>query len=142
MPSRIRVFTVAAFAALTIAAPSIAAPMPKDWHAPAAFLAQAVCIHGHEGAWPDNTANSYFGGMQFLEDTWIRAGGARYEAFRHPGGWHPPDSRHSRPWSSSRDGKLWPFPASPREQLYRAWIIWRTHGGSWSEWGTRGLCGV
>lgn len=99
--------------------------MPKDWHASRWWLAQAVCIHSHEGAWNDNTGNTYFGGLQFLEDTWKRAGGAHYAAFDHPG-----DSRY-------------PFTPSPREQLYRAWVLWKRHGGAWTEWGDAvGACGL
>lgn len=103
--------------------------MPRHWRAPRWWLPQAVCIHGHEGAWPDNTGNTYFGGMQMLENTWTRAGGGHYAAFDHPG-----DSRY-------------PFTASIREQLYRAWVIYRKYKttwrpGSWSEWGTRGKCGL
>lgn len=107
--------------------------MPRHWHAPRPWLYQAWCLHdgmlrdshgqhlyrvgSGEGAWPTNSGNSYFGGLQFLPSTWRRAGGAEYTAFSHPG-----DPRY-------------PFTASPREQLYRAWIIWRSHNGSWSEWG-------
>jgi len=100
--------------------------MPSRWRAykhPAWFRA-AMCIHSREGAWDANTGNHYFGGAQFLESTWYRAGGAHYAAFDHPG-----DRRY-------------PFNASPREQLYRMWVIWRSHGGSWSEWGTAGMCGL
>lgn len=31
---------------------------------------------------------------------------------------------------------------SPREQFYRAYLVWRRDGGSWAEWGTRSLCGL
>lgn len=97
--------------------------MPRHWHAPAWWLGHpstaasratgAWCIHEHEGAWNANTGNGYFGGMQFLLSTWRRAGGSGY-----------------------------PHLSSPREQLYRAWVIWRWDGGSWREWGTRGACGL
>lgn len=103
--------------------------MPRHWHAPPWWLSQAVCIHSREGAWPDNTGNTYFGGLQFLESTWVAAGGSRYAAFDHPG-----DRRY-------------PFTAPIREQLYRAWITWdRDAGrvgdgrGSWREWGTAPAC--
>jgi hypothetical protein len=99
--------------------------MPHHWHAPSWWLRQAVCIHQHEGAWNDNTGNSYFGGLQFLPSTWYRAGGAHSSAFDHPG-----------------EQTRYPFTTSPREQLYRAWIIWRRDGGSWREWGTAGKCGL
>jgi hypothetical protein len=92
------------------------------WHAPVWWLKQATCIHDHEGAWDDNTG--YYGGLQFLRSTWENAGGAHYAAFDHPG-----DSRY-------------PFTASPREQLYRAWVVYRRDGNSWREWGTAGACGL
>lgn len=98
--------------------------MPKGWHAPKAWLAQAVCIHDHEGAWNDNTGNTYFGGMQFLESTWTSAGGKQYAAFDHPG------------------ERRYPFVAPIREQLYRAWLVWNRDGGSWREWGTARACGL
>lgn len=89
--------------------------MPKTWRAShyPVFLRSAMCVHQHEGAWNANTGNGYYGGMQFLLSTWHRAGGTGY-----------------------------PHLQSPREQLYRAWIIVRSHGGSWSEWGTRGRCNL
>jgi Transglycosylase-like domain len=101
--------------------------MPKRWHAPKAWLRQAVCAHQQEGAWNDNTGNGYFGGLQFAESTWEHAGGAHFDAFDHPG-----------------DQRGYPFTASIREQLYRAWIVWRRDGGSWREWGyrTRANCGL
>jgi hypothetical protein len=98
--------------------------VPKRWHAPPWWLREAVCIHGREGAWNDNTGNGYFGGMQFLRSTWTRAGGPYYAAFGHPG-----------------DGR-YPFTASAREQLYRAWLVWNRDGGSWREWGTARACGL
>lgn len=87
--------------------------MPSGWHAPHWWLLQAVCIHEHEGAWNDNTGNGYFGGMQFLLSTWLSVGGRSY-----------------------------PHLASPREQLYRAWLVYRRDGGSWREWGTARACGL
>lgn len=114
--------------------------MPKRWHAPRPWLYQAWCLHdgvlrdtrGHhlyrvgfgEGAWPANTGNTYFGGLQFKQSTWERAGGAHYAAFDHPG-----DRRY-------------PFTASPREQIYRMWVIVRQDHGSFREWGTAGRCGL
>ena len=109
---------------LTFAPPAVASPMPRHWHAPPWWLHQAVCIHQREGAWNDNTGNSYFGGMQFLQSTWRSVGGPYEEAFNHPG-----DRRY-------------PFAASPREQLYRAWLVYRRDGNSWREWGTAPACGV
>lgn len=96
--------------------------MPHGWHAPSSFLRAALCLHSKEGAWPDNTGNSYFGGLQFLESTWKRAGGADHPAFHHPG------------------ERRYPFDVSPREQLYRMWIVWRQDGQSFHEWGTASAC--
>lgn len=96
---------------------------PSPW--PSWWLAQATCIHEREGAWNDNTGNSYFGGMQFLQGTWERAGGGHDPAFDHPG-----------------DQSGHPFAQSPREQLYRAWIVYSRDGHSWREWGTAGACGL
>lgn len=92
--------------------------MPRHWHAPSWWLREAVCIHGREGAWNDATGNGYEGGMQFLRLTWERVGGL-----------------------SDRHGH-WASVASPREQLYRAWLIYRQDGGSWREWGTASACGL
>lgn len=128
----IAVILIFAYAAWWLTAPAMSAtasywPMPKGWHAPKAWLGHpstrtqratgAWCIHEHEGAWNAATGNGYEGGMQFLESTWHRAGGRSY-------------------------GSHWASVVSPREQLYRAWVIWRSHGGSWSEWGTARACGL
>lgn len=92
--------------------------MPHNWHAPTWWLPQAVCIHEHEGAWPDATGNGYEGGMQFLRSTWQSAGG-----------------------TVDRNGH-WASTASIREQLYRAWIVYTRDGNSWREWGTHRACGL
>lgn len=90
----------------------------RVWHPPRGFIQQALCIHRYEStdwhrAWTDWAGNRspYAGGLQFMESTWLRAGG------------------RGEPWQ-------W----SPREQVYRAYVIWRSHHGSWSEWGTRASC--
>ena len=101
---------------------AIARAVPKGWHAPRWWLAQAICIHQHEGAWNDNTGNGYFGGAQFLESTWFSVNGPDNQAFHHPG-----DRRY-------------PFTVSPREQLYRMWLVYRRDGNSFREWGTAGFC--
>ncbi len=99
--------------------------MPRGWRAPAWFLRDAICVHGKEGAWGDNTGNLYFGGLQWRRSTWLRAGGTDYTAFNHPG-----DRRY-------------PFPASPREEIYRMWIVVMMQDrGSFREWGTAGQCGL
>ena len=74
-----------------------------------------MCIHRHEGAWNANTGNGYFGGMQFLASTYRSVGGRA-------------------------DGRA--DLDTPREQLYRAWLVWRRDGGSWREWGTARACGL
>lgn len=92
--------------------------MPAKWHAPKAWLADAVCVHEHEGAWNASTGNGYEGGMQFLRSTWQGAGG-----------------------SVDRRGH-WASTVSIREQLFRAWFVWKRDGYSWREWGTAGACGL
>lgn len=87
--------------------------MPKRWHAPAWWLREALCVHSHEGAWDDETGNGYSGGMQFTSYTWASVGGL---------------GRASQ----------WP----PREQLYRAWLVYLRDGHSFREWGTASLCGL
>jgi len=91
----------------------LALGVPHHWHAPRRWLPQALCIHRHEGAWNANTGNGYYGGMQFLLGTWRSVGGV-----------------------------LRPDRATPREQLYRAWLVYRRDGGSWREWGTSGACNL
>ncbi len=96
---------------------------PPHWHAPAWWLPQAVCIHQHEGAWNaighsgtyDRHGHEYlyYGGMQFLASTWASVGGSGSAA-----------------------------KATPREQLYRAWRVYRRDGSSWREWGTARACGL
>jgi hypothetical protein len=36
----------------------------------------------------------------------------------------------------------WASVFSPREQLYRSYLVWRRDGGSWREWGTARACGL
>ena len=79
---------------------------PRHWKISPVWLDQALCVHRHEGSWRDPRA-PYYGGMQFHLSTWKRAGGRGY-----------------------------PHRATIREQLYRAWIIWRKNDGSWAEWPT------
>lgn len=88
-------------------------PAPRHWHAPTWWLPQALCIHAHEGAWNADTGNGYYGGMQFLLSTW-----------------------------QSVHGSGRPDLATPREQLYRAWLVYLRDGRSWREWGTAGACGL
>lgn len=77
-----------------------------------------MCVHSREGAWNDATGNGYEGGMQFLKSTWTSVGGR-----------------------VQRDGH-WASEASPREQLFRAWLVWRRDGGSWREWSSARACGL
>lgn len=95
-------------------------PQARAFNFPRGWLREAFCIHRHESVdwhragvdWLGNPSR-YYGGMQFLVSTWYGAGGRGL-----PSSW------------------------SPREQLYRAWIVWRRDGGSWREWGTAGVCGL
>jgi hypothetical protein len=88
---------------------------PAHWHATdhPRWYREALCIHAHEGAWTANTGNGYYGGMQFLASTWASANG--------------------RGLASA---------ATPRDQLYRAWIVYLRDGRSWREWGTARACGL
>jgi hypothetical protein len=112
----VRAGLLIAFAALLLALPASASNSgyTADW------LAQARCIHLKEGSWRANTGNGYFGGMQFSAATWLRLGGAPNPAFEHPG-----DPAH-------------PFTASRREQLRRAFLLWKHDGGTWRSWGAVG----
>jgi hypothetical protein len=90
-------------------------PWDADW------FAQAICVHSREGGWNSigyvHGVPTYGGGMQFLISTWRSVGG------------------HER--------SIYEIAASPpREQLYRAWLVWRRDGGRWAEWGTAGACGL
>lgn len=96
--------------------------MPAAWHAPAWWLPEAVCVHEHEGAWNSvgyvNGVPTFGGGLQFMPGTWRRARGAALDVF-----------------GIAR--------TSPREQLYRAWIIYTLDGRSWREWpNTAAACGL
>ena len=77
-----------------------------------------MCIHHHEGALNAATGNRYEGGWQFLKSTWISVGGKVY-----------PDGH-------------WAAEASPREQLYRVWLVWLRDHRSCREWGTARACGL
>ena len=111
-----RAVVLTGFAALLLALPASAARSGYS----AAWLAEARCVHLKEGPWTANTGNGYFGGFQFSAQTWRRVGGAADGAFAHPG-----DSAY-------------PFAATAKEQLHRAWLLWRRDGGSWRSWGAVG----
>jgi Transglycosylase-like domain len=113
---RMRAVLLTGLVVLLLAAPASAAGGSPS----AAWLEQARCVHLREGAWTANSGNGYFGGMQFMASTWRRAGGKPDPAFSHPG-----DARY-------------PFSASPTEQLYRAWLVWKADGGTWRSWGAVG----
>lgn len=88
----------------------------NPWRVPGWFVRQAECIYSHESGgygWHADTGNGYRTGLQFLPSTWVRAGG-----------------------SLNRFAN-----ASKAEIIYRAWVI-TGHGRSWSEWSTRGMCGL
>jgi hypothetical protein len=112
----VRTVLATGFAALLLALPASAA----DWSPSPAWLLQARCVHLKEAAWTANTGNGYFGGMQFAAPTWKRVGGKPDPAFKHPG------------------DAAYPFRASLREQLYRAWLLWKRDGGTWRSWGAVG----
>ncbi len=84
------------------------------------WLAQAQCVHQHEGPWNANTGNGYFGGMQMARQTWMGVNGRSQPAFAHPG------------------DPAYPFSASPQEQLHRAWLVWLRDGRTWRSWGAVG----
>jgi hypothetical protein len=104
------------FAALVLALPAAAAV----WQPPATWLVQAQCVHLKEAAWSANSGNGYFGGMQFSAGTWRSVGGKANPALTHPG------------------NPAYPFSATPAEQLYRAWRLWRRDRGTWKSWGAVG----
>lgn len=102
------------FAVVTTSAQAARPPYPAWW------WRQAQCVHMHESAdwhragvdWRGRPS-PYYGGMQFTLYTWRSVG-----------------------------GRGLPSDASPREQLYRAWLVWKRDGGSWREWGTASVCGL
>ena len=91
------------------------------WSPPKTWLDGALCVHRHEWAYDWHRAgldwrgrrSPYFGGLQFLASTWRAAGGKGL----------PSD---------------WPA----REQLYRAWVVWKGDGGSWRQWSTARSCNL
>lgn len=85
---------------------------PPQARPPAWWTRDALCIHSHEAAWNANTGNGFYGGMQFLLSTWAAVG-----------------------------GRIRPDLATPNEQLYRAWLLWRLEG--WHPWpNTARRCGL
>ncbi len=106
-----------------IAASGYPEHVPASWRAldRPAWFREALCIHGREGAWndPDSGGGGNYGGLQIQRRTWASVGGVG-----------SPDK------------------ATPREQLYRAWLITRRdrHDGlawSWREWpNTARVCGA
>ena len=111
-----RLLLAAAITSLVVAAPAGAG----QWHPTADWLAEARCIHQHEGPWTANTGNGYFGGMQFSAATWRRMNGPQDPAFAHPG------------------DPAYPFAVPPLKQLHVAWLVWLRDGRSWRSWGTVG----
>jgi len=89
-------------------------------HPSAAWLAQAQCVHRHEGSWSANTGNGYFGGMQIAPATWLAMNGPLVTAFAHPG------------------DAAFPFTVLPRVQLHVAWLVWLHDGRTWRSWGAVG----
>ena len=76
------------------------------------WLSAALCVHGKEGAWNDNTGNGYYGGMQFDLSTWASNGGTGM-----------------------------PNLQPPSVQLHVAWLTWLRRGwGPWPN--TARACGL
>jgi hypothetical protein len=87
--------------------------VPQPFWVPAWFKAQALCIHRHEST-DWHQKGHHRGGLQFLFSTWASVG-----------------------------GRGDPANASPAEQIYRAFLVWKRDGGSWArEWTTAGACGL
>ena len=94
---------------------AVSAQVPKGWSPGSGWLQGAMCVHSHESTdWHIHNP-PYANGFQFMYGTWLSAGGS-------PSTW---------------------ITASPREQLYRAWIVWKRDGYSWREWpNTSRMCGL
>ena len=107
-----------------VASALVGAPAQADSAPPAGWLAQAMCIHRHEGPWAANTGNGYFGGMQIMPATWRRVNGPKQAAFAHPG------------------DPAYPFQATTKQQLHIAWLIWMRDGRTWRSWGAVGAACV
>ena len=112
-----RLVLAALAVSLALATPAAA----EAWHPGQTWLAQAMCVHRHEGPWTANTGNGYFGGMQFSAATWLRVNGPREPAFAHPG------------------DPAYPFAAPPQQQLRLAWLVWLHDGRTWRSWGAVGV---
>jgi hypothetical protein len=86
----------------------------NPWRVPAWFRQQALCVHHGESIDWHIVNPPYTGGMQFMDGTWQRVGGR----------------------GRASD-------ASPGEQIFRAFLIWKQDGGSWREWPrTSRACGL
>lgn len=80
---------------------------------------QWLCLYRYENGgygWHANTGNGYYGGLQFLQSTWVRNRGLRF----------------------ARRADL----ASALEQMWTAEHAWRESGGSFRQWGTASRCGL
>jgi hypothetical protein len=92
--------------ALVFAATAPAARV-RAHRVPAWFRRQARCIAYHESRFEWHIHDEpYANGFQFTLATWRRVGGL------------------TRTWVS----------AAPREQFWRAWLVYRQDGRSWREW--------
>lgn len=111
-----RVALIGAVLALLFAAAAGA----DSWQPSARWLAQAQCVHRHEGAWTANTGNGYYGGMQFAAATWLRMKGSKDPALAHPG------------------DPAYPFRAPMVQQLRVAWRVYVRDGRTWKSWGAVG----
>lgn len=103
------------------AAPHVIQKRGVGFTVPIWFRRQAFCIESHENGgygWHAHTGNGYETGLQFLPNTWARAGGS----------FHAPEGHF--------------YGYSVAEIIYRAWRIYRQDGGSWREWSTARMCGL
>jgi hypothetical protein len=112
----VRAVLISAVLALFLAAAAAADTGQPPLH----WLAQAQCIHRHEGPWTANTGNGYFGGMQFAAATWLGMKGSKDPALVHPG------------------NPAYPFRVPMVQQLHVAWLIWAHDGRTWKSWGAVG----
>ena len=147
---RIRVALITATVAVFLASVPTVARSGTYGHVPSTFVVQALCVHAGrhytahrypgarlqyvlygrgyylahqnyddmphgragndgEGAWNATADPSYGGGLSFMVGTWNSAGGSvrsTYDIAR----------------------------ATPSEQIYRAYVVWKRDGGSWREW--------
>lgn len=94
----------------------------------AAWYADAMCVHSHEGAWNDDTGNGYYGGMQMDAGFEATYGAEFLRRYGEAGNWPPHDQLLA---------------------AYRAYVGWdghaydRSYARGWSPWpNTAATCGL